>query len=271
MPRAAPGPPGSAPLLCGCHAPRRSSALNALSGPRVDVPSASFRPRRHRYPNRLSSLIPTMPSPGLKLTVTVRAPRPSLSNRLRRHEHVHSECRPSSPLAILHPWSVELTFPSLLAIAGPLPATVAPPHRKNSAAEPVFSPSPSTRSSGELSPPPPCPAGSLTTVGARPPPFALPPPLWCRRRPCRDARPRAVNAPVCAALRHAVAGRTGRGRPGKRMPSAAHTGRASAMNVGRGAVSVGQAGAVSVGHACTVHLGRARFRPSDTRMSFSIF
>jgi hypothetical protein len=56
-------------------------------------------------------------------------------------------------------------------------STVAPPLRKNTTAEPVFSPSPSTRSSGELYPPPPCPAGSLTVVGARPPPFAPPPPL----------------------------------------------------------------------------------------------
>jgi hypothetical protein len=114
---------------------------------------------------------------------------------------VHDERRPSSPLAVLHPWSVELTFPSLLTIAGPSPATVAPPHRKSATAEPVFSPSPSTRSSGELSPPPPCPAGSLTVVGARPPPFAPPLSQWRHRRLHRDARPGVVTAPLCAALR----------------------------------------------------------------------
>jgi hypothetical protein len=44
---------------------------------------------------------------------------------------------------------------------------------------------------------------------------------------------RAVTAPACAALRHAVAGRTGRGRPGKRRPSAAPTGCARAVKTGR--------------------------------------
>jgi hypothetical protein len=38
-------------------------------------------------------------------------------------------------------------------------------------------PSPSTRCSGELSPPPTCPAGSLSAVGAQAPSFAPPPPL----------------------------------------------------------------------------------------------
>jgi hypothetical protein len=37
---------------------------------------------------------------------------------------------------------------------------------------------------------------------------------------------RAVTAPTCAALRRTVAGRTGRGRLGKRRPRAAHTARA---------------------------------------------
>jgi hypothetical protein len=103
-------------------------------------------------------------------------------------------------------------LPSILAVAGPPLATVAPPRQKNATAEPVFSPSLSTRSSGELSPPPPCPAGSLTVVGARPPPFAPPPPLWRHRRPRRDAHLGAVTAPTCAALRHTVAGRALRTR-----------------------------------------------------------
>jgi hypothetical protein len=61
------------------------------------------------------------------------------------------------PLVVFHLWSIELTFPSLLPIAGPSSATVAPPCQKNAAAELVFSHSPSTRSSGELSPSPPMP------------------------------------------------------------------------------------------------------------------
>jgi hypothetical protein len=157
MPLSAPGPPSSAPLPRGCHAPRRSSALNALSGPRAGVPTAPFRPHRRRCPNRLA-----LPRPNHTAAMSEScAVRPSDAVA----SFIHGDRRPSSPLAVLHSWSVELTFPSLLPVAGPPPATVDPPHRKSAAAEPVFSPSPSTRSSDELSSPPPCPAGSLTVVG----------------------------------------------------------------------------------------------------------
>jgi hypothetical protein len=37
-------------------------------------------------------------------------------------------------------------------------------------------------------------------VGARPTPFAPPPPLWRHHQPRRDVRPGAVTAPACAAL-----------------------------------------------------------------------
>jgi hypothetical protein len=100
-----------------------------------------------------------------------------LPGRLRRREHDHGERRPSSSLAVLHLWSVELTLPSLLAVAGPPPATVAPLHWRDAAVEPDFFSSASTRSSGELAFRPPCLAGSLTVGGARPPPFAPSPPL----------------------------------------------------------------------------------------------
>jgi hypothetical protein len=141
-------------------------------------PTPRQRPRAHRSPDRrLVSLVPTAPSPGPKPTVTVRAPRPSLPGRLRRREHDHGERRPSSPLAVFHPWSVELTHPSLLVVIGPPSTTVAPPHRRDAAAEPDFFSSVSTRSSGELAFRSPCPVGSLTVVGARPPPFAPSPPL----------------------------------------------------------------------------------------------
>jgi hypothetical protein len=183
-PLSAPGPPGSALLPRGCHAPRHARMLNALSGPRADVPTA---PRR---PNRLAS-----PRPDCAITRSEADHRcPSAPTTIVRPSDavasfIHGERRLSSPLAVLHPWSVEPTSPSLLPVTGPPPATVAPPHRKNFAAEPVFSSSPSTRSSGELFSPSPCPTGSLTAVGARPPPFAPPPPLWHRRRPRHDACP----------------------------------------------------------------------------------
>jgi hypothetical protein len=139
---------------------------------------------------RLTRAVPTARSPGPKppprSEVDRRCPS-ALTAAVRPSDavtsFVHGERRPSSPLAVLHPWSVELTFPSLLTVAGPLPATVAPPHRRNATAEPNFFSSPSTRSSDELAFRPPCPASSLTVVGARPPPFAPSPPLWHRRRP----------------------------------------------------------------------------------------
>jgi hypothetical protein len=165
---------------------------------------------------RLTRAVPTARSPGPKPPPRSEVDRrcPSAPTTVVRPSDavtsfVHGECRPSSPLAILHPWSVELTFPSLLTVAEPLPATVAPPRRRNATAEPDFFSSPSTRSSGELAFRPPCPAGSLTVVGARPPPFASSPPLWRRRRLRHDARPGAVTAPVCVALRRTIAGNVG--------------------------------------------------------------
>jgi hypothetical protein len=71
----------------------------------------------------------------------------SLLDRHRRREHDHGERRPSCPLAVFHPWNVELTLPSPLAIAGPPPATVASPRRRDAAAELDFFSSLSTRSS----------------------------------------------------------------------------------------------------------------------------
>jgi hypothetical protein len=127
------------------------------------------------------------------------------------------------------------------------------------------------RSSGELSPPPPCPAGSLTVVGARQPPFASPLPLWRRRRPRCDARPGAVTAPVCVALHRVVAGRAGRGRPGKRRPRAAHTGRTPRGRGPHTSCARGPSRRHEHGSSTVVQLGRARFRPSDTRISFSNF
>jgi hypothetical protein len=147
-----------------------------------------------------------------------------------------SEAEP--PLTVFRPWSVKLTSPSLLPVAGPPPATVAPPHQKNAPAEPVFSPSPLTRSSGELVSPSPCPAGSLTVKGARPLPFAPPLPLWRRRRLHHDARSGAVTAPACAAPSRAVQAEVGSASAGR-------------------ALRTWAAPHVVVGHTRTVHVGHA--------------
>jgi hypothetical protein len=135
--------------------------------------------------------------------------------RLRRREFLHGERRPTASPRRSSPVELEL---SLLAVARPPLATVAPPRRGDAAAEPDFFSSPSTRSSGELACHPSCPAGSLTVVGARPPPLVPSLPLCRHRRPRRDARTRAGTAPSCAAVRRAVAGRAGRGRPSDRRP-----------------------------------------------------
>jgi hypothetical protein len=105
--------------------------------------AAPFRPRRRRCLNRLASPrpIPTVPSPLSEAApppypypVTVR-PSSAVAS------FIHSERRPSLPLVVSFSWSVELTFPSLLTVAGPPLATVAPPHRKkNTTVEPDFFP-----------------------------------------------------------------------------------------------------------------------------------
>jgi hypothetical protein len=140
---------------------------------------------------------------------------------------------------------LELTLLSLLAIAGPLPATVAPPRRGDAAVEPDFFSSPSTRSSGELACRPSCPAGSLTVVGARSPLLVPSLPLWHRRRPRRDARMGAVTAPACATLSEA--------------------GPASA---GRARVAVGQADAAGVGQAPLCIWAERGFGPETLKLIF---
>jgi hypothetical protein len=246
-----PGPRGSAPLPRGHHVPCRQPASPTPSTPRLHLVVPSHLPTVPCLVCAAAALTGRVRVP-LSKDATPRCPSASepspLPGRLRRREHDHGERRPSSPLAVLCPWSIELTLPSLLAIAGPPPAIVAPPHRRDAAAEPDFFSSPSTRSSGELAFRPPCLAGSHTIVGARPPSFAPSPPLWRCRRPRRDARVGAVTAPACAALCRAVAGRTGRGRPSE------HRLRPR----GRGPCA-------------TMHLGRAWFWPRGTQIDFSIF
>jgi hypothetical protein len=69
---------------------------------------------------------------------------------------------------------------------------------------------------------------------------------------------RVVTAPVCARAQHrAVAGRAGRGRPGKA--------------VGRVRCANGTRRHRGRGPCVTMQLGHAQIRPSDSRIIFSIF
>jgi hypothetical protein len=222
-------------LTSGSHL--SDAAVRAAPRPRIKCAVSTAR----RHPDSAAPFRPTARTASPRPVPTAPSPLseampPSVSEAHRCPAvstvatFVHGERRPSPPLAVFRPWSVELTSPSLLPVAGPPPATVAPPHRKNAAAEPVFSPSPSTRSSGELFSPSPCPAGSLT-----------------------------------------VAGRTGRGRPGKRRPRAAHTGHASAVAVGHArAVHMGRADAMSVGHAPLCNWAEREFGPVTLDLVFLI-
>jgi hypothetical protein len=128
---------------------------------------------------RLTSRMPvsTVPSLGSEadhiavrvLCLCPSAP-PPLSSRLRRREPLHGERSPEHPLAAFFSGiHLHLSFLSL-----PTPTQDPAGHRsptslENTVAVPVFPPLPSARSSGELLPPPTCPAGGLSVVDARAP------------------------------------------------------------------------------------------------------
>jgi hypothetical protein len=173
-------------LTSGAHlsatCPRRSHPFRALSGPRASVPTAipTASPAIRAAPRcHLTSraLVPTALSSVSEADRRCLSTPPSLSDRLRHRELIHGEQSPSPLLPHFLLWNVESSSLSLLPVAGPPPATGALASSENAAAYPVFLPSPSTWSSGELSPPPPCSAGSLSAVGARAPSFAPPPSL----------------------------------------------------------------------------------------------
>jgi hypothetical protein len=133
-PLSAPGPPGSAPLPRGCHVPRHACALNALSRPRVGVPTAQRRSDRPRSDRAAAAVRIASPRPVLTTPspLSEATPPPCLNHVAVRPSSavvsfIHCERRPSLPLAVSLLWSVELTFPSLLAVIGPPPATVASP------------------------------------------------------------------------------------------------------------------------------------------------
>jgi hypothetical protein len=83
-------------------------------------------------------------------------------------------------------------------------------------------------------------------VGARPPAFAPPLPLWHRRQPRRDACPGAVTAPACAALAEAGPVSAGRAR----------------------AMRVGQADAAGVGQAPLCIWAERGFGPEALKLIF---
>jgi hypothetical protein len=122
LPRTAPHPC----IKCSIGTTRRHPDSTAPFRP------APFRPRCRRCPNSLTSPrpVPTAPSPLSEATPppcpNPVAVRPSSAVA----SFVHGEHRQSLPLAVSLPWSVELTFSSLLTIAGLPSATVAPPRWK---------------------------------------------------------------------------------------------------------------------------------------------
>jgi hypothetical protein len=171
---------------CAASAQRLKAAVGTA---RLHVPTALSRLRRATSDSAAHPLRPIAashappPRPAMSARPCPKAPRPAIRaepsplsppspSRASTSEH-----RPSASRRRSSPVELELTLLSLLTIAGPPPATVAPPHRRDAAVEPDFFSSPSKRSSGELACRPPCPTGSLTIVGARPPPFTPSPPL----------------------------------------------------------------------------------------------
>jgi hypothetical protein len=187
-----------------CRPDRAASAVSTTPLARSPAPA---RPLPHVCRRR-----PDQPCPRAPVR-RCHAPLSEPSrHRLRRREFLHGERRPTASPRCSSPVELELTLLSLLAVAGPPPAIVAPPRWGDAAAEPDSFSSPSTRSSGELACRPSCPAGSLTVVGARPPPLVPSPPLWHRRRPRRDVRTGAVTAPACAALAEVGPASAGRAR-----------------------------------------------------------
>jgi hypothetical protein len=91
-PHAAPGPRGSTSLPCGCHVPRSSRALKALSGPRVGVPTAPSRPSRPPPARRLA---PCAVAP------TAHVPTIAVQNRVSRTVVVPPWPPRRSPVAVV--------------------------------------------------------------------------------------------------------------------------------------------------------------------------
>jgi hypothetical protein len=167
------GPPVSAPSPCGCHMPALLARLKGAVG------------TPHRHPNSPPDRAPlSAPSPRLARAVpTAHSPGPKPPPCCPKPPHCCSSTAltPSLPAAprqvsratgrrcrLRAAANSPFVSPSQDRCRPPEPS----PRRRTPSSIQFFSPSPSTRSSGELSPPPPCPVGSLSAVGARAPPFA---------------------------------------------------------------------------------------------------
>jgi hypothetical protein len=156
----------------GTARPRIPTALPHLRRATSDSTARPTAASRAPPPRPAVSTRPCPKAPGPAVRVEPSPLSPPSPSRASSGER-----RPSASPRRYSSVELELTLLSLLTVAGPPPTTVAPPRRGDAAVEPDFFSSPSTRSSGELACRPPCPVGSLTIVGARPPPFAPSPPL----------------------------------------------------------------------------------------------
>jgi hypothetical protein len=184
---------------------------------------------------------------------------PPLSGRPRRHEPLHSERSPEHRLATFLSGTLapELPLPPHLDTGTRRPPEP-PPRQRTPPPSRFFHPS--HRQEAPVS----CRLHPLARRVASPPwmlerltLFHLRHGSAAASRAMKHAR-RVVTAPVCArAQHHAVAGRAGRGRPGKA--------------VGRVRCANGPHRHCGRGPCVTMQLGCARIRPSDSRINFSIF
>jgi hypothetical protein len=125
-PCAAPGPPGSALLPRGCHAPRCSSALRTLSGLRVGVPTAL--PTKPRCPRRHLAVT----SPQARVVLTACSPSPKPPPRSEAAPPLSEPCTDAA-VAGLHRARRAMP-PGAVVISAPPPLTPLPPHRRKTTA-----------------------------------------------------------------------------------------------------------------------------------------
>jgi hypothetical protein len=106
-PHAAPGPRGSASLPRGCHVPRSSRTLKALSGPRAGVPTAPSRTRCPPASRRPLAVSPLAPSPRQRTSRPPRSEAASPGPSSCRPSHLAARpsptCRAAVPAPVSHP------------------------------------------------------------------------------------------------------------------------------------------------------------------------
>jgi hypothetical protein len=144
--------------------------------------NAAALPTPPRLVSRALSRPRHLPCP--KLTTSPSERHAPARARHRRYPAASTVVKPSTVSGARAPPPLPLFLLGLLSRASSPP----PPRRRtaagcrsphsseNAAADPVFPPFPSARSSGELPPPPTCPAGFLSAVGPRARSLAPPPP-----------------------------------------------------------------------------------------------